>query len=192
MSRYVREYASNEQTVVTIEKVSRFLISSGYNKEVYDGEYVYKKGDGWLSAPKYVKLSNVGGNIIKLEAWTKWVLLPYVFIGEMDFTQNSFVGAIDKSKLKNIVDRINTIINNDLGGTVSNSNDWSFTYSGTQAEVSTQNNLNNNGWAEQWNNANKSNSPVNNNVQESSTNLWESSVLTENQSTTIEKNNLTL
>lgn len=192
MSRYVRKYASNEQTVVIIEKISRFLISSGYNKEVYEGEYVYKKGDGWFSAPKYVKISNDGGNIIKLEAWIKWVLLPCVFVGEMDFTQNSFIGAIDKSKLKNIVDGINTIINNDLGGTVSNSNAWSFTYSGTQAEASTQNNLNNNGWAEQWNNANKSNSPVINNVQESSANPWESSFVTQNQSTTIDKNNLTL
>lgn len=131
MARFEKQYQTNENAGIILEKIVEFLITSGYTKEKYNGEYVFKKGSGWFAAPKYITVGDIGENCIKLQAWTKWVLLPHIFIGEFDYTQNTFVGAIDKSKLKTLVESIDVIVSQN---NVANQNNEEKTAS----------------WGEQW------------------------------------------
>lgn len=43
MSRFEKQYQTNENTEIILEKIVKFLITSGYTKEKYNGEYVFKK-----------------------------------------------------------------------------------------------------------------------------------------------------
>lgn len=110
MSRFEKQYQTNGNNEIIFGKIAQFLVTSGYTRETYNGEYVFKKGSGWFAAPKYIKIDNIGGNCIKLQAWIKWVLLPNLFIGEFDPTQGTFAGAIDKSKLNATVNAVDSII----------------------------------------------------------------------------------
>lgn len=187
MSRFEKDYHTNENTGVIFEKINNFLISSGYVKETYNGEYVYKKGDGWLAAPKYIKVNNMGGNCIKVQAWMKWVLLPYVFIGEMDFTQNTFAGAIDKSKLKAIVEGIDTIVLQ----TNSNTTNTGWNFDGNSAQVTVESEDEKTvSWHDQWSSGNSSTQNNDIHSELNQNNAWGNSFST-NQQQIVDKSGVT-
>lgn len=104
MSRYFTEI----QTPFTMEQAgdiaSKFLISEGFKLVDYNNEKVWQKGDGWMTGPSFIKL-NYADNKIKIEAWIKFAVLPFVFVGEMGL--DGFFAAIPKSTLSG---RVTTLI----------------------------------------------------------------------------------
>ncbi len=80
-----------------------YLTSEGFEPKTIDGENIWKKGVGLLTAPQCIKLS-YQNNVYILEAWLKFAILPGVYVSEMDL--DGFIGCIPKSILKSKVDYI--------------------------------------------------------------------------------------
>ncbi|MCH5301129.1 MAG: hypothetical protein J1E56_07410 [Ruminococcus sp.] len=104
MSRYYNEIQTSYNVQQVSDITSRYLVSEGYKLVDYNGEQVWKKGNGWMTAPSYIKISYIN-NKVQIEAWIKFALLPFVFVGEMGL--NGFFGAIPKGVLKS---RVETVI----------------------------------------------------------------------------------
>lgn len=104
MSRYYNEIQTPYNVQQVSDITSRYLVSEGYKLVDYNGEQVWKKGNGWMTAPSYIKISYIN-NKVQIEAWIKIALLPFVFVGEMGL--NGFFGAIPKGVLKS---RVETVI----------------------------------------------------------------------------------
>ena len=75
----------------------------------FEGENVFKKGNGWVTAPQLIKVS-YGPDRVRLEGWIKYAALPGVFIGELGW--NGFVGCAGKGPMK----RAFTDVERMLGG----------------------------------------------------------------------------
>lgn len=106
-----KRYSKNFYFKLDYEKlfnaVNNYLTSQGYDYTVYKGESVWQKGNGWVAAPTFLKLTNEG-EVIRLEAWIKQALLPGVFVGEMGI--DGFYGFAIKEQLKSRVNVIESII----------------------------------------------------------------------------------
>lgn len=107
MSRYTRILPYNDNPARLFDTISKYLIMEGYTCQQINYENVFKKGNGILSGPTYIKISAAPGQIM-LEAWMKYAILPGVYIGEFDL--DSFVGAAVKGPLKRRVAQIEAII----------------------------------------------------------------------------------
>lgn len=107
MGRYVNQYQIQGSYDVLFNQVSQYLASEGYKYVNFENENLFKKGDGWMTGPTFIKLS-ANGNVVTLEAWLKMALLPGVFVGEEDLS--GFVGAAPKSVLKKRVLNVESII----------------------------------------------------------------------------------
>ncbi len=103
MGRYVQYFTTPFTQQQVAEGFSHFMTSEGFTLTNVKGEQVWKKGMGLLTAPQYLKLSDLGGTYV-LEAWIKFALLPGVYVGEMGI--NGAFGAIPKKLLK---DRVNSV-----------------------------------------------------------------------------------
>lgn len=103
MARYIKEYQINTEPQVIHSAISQYLQSEGYEYINYDGENVFKKGNGWFTPPKFFKFSYFG-NTLRMETWMKYVFFPGVFAGEFGLT--GFVGWAVKGKWKNTVANI--------------------------------------------------------------------------------------
>lgn len=103
MGRYIQYFTTPFTQQQVAEGFSSFLTNEGFTLTNVKGERVWKKGMGLLTAPQYLKLSDVGGTYV-LEAWIKFALLPGVYVGEMGI--NGAFGAIPKKLLK---DRVNSV-----------------------------------------------------------------------------------
>lgn len=90
--------------------LENFLVSEGFTKVQHNGEIVFKKGMGVLTAPQFIKME-IHGEQIQLQAWIKYALLPGVYIGEMGVT--GFFAWLPKKKLKDRVDAIEAFIHQD-------------------------------------------------------------------------------
>lgn len=103
MSRYIVDMNTGKPDEF-IQFVSEdYFIKEGFEQELRDGEVIWRKGNGWLTAPQFIKLIYQNGQV-HLEAWLKYPLLPGVFVGEMGVT--GFFAAIPKSMLKSKVDAL--------------------------------------------------------------------------------------
>lgn len=81
-----------------------FFDKEGFKLIDYQGEAVWKKGIGMLTAPQFIKLSYQNG-WIHLEAWIKFAVLPGVYCGEMGL--DGFWGFAIKDALRG---KVNTLI----------------------------------------------------------------------------------
>ncbi|HJD23574.1 MAG TPA: DUF4190 domain-containing protein [Firmicutes bacterium] len=80
-----------------------FLRKEGFALVTYRGESVWKKGQGLLTAPQFIKLQYAGG-AVHLEAWIKWAVLPGVYCGEMGL--DGAMGFAVKAALRKRVDML--------------------------------------------------------------------------------------
>lgn len=100
MARYINDipfYGNQEQV---FNDINQYLISSGFEYTQYDGEKVFKKGNGFLVAPTFLKVT-FGKDSVRVEAWLKYAILPFIFVGEFGMT--GFVGAAVKGTMKTAV-----------------------------------------------------------------------------------------
>ncbi len=107
MARYIKNYQTDKSLQEIHAALSRFLQAEGYEYIQYDGENVFKKGKGWLTSPTFFKFS-YSNNMVHMETWMKYALLPGVYVGELGTT--GFVGAAVKGVWKNRIAYIDRIL----------------------------------------------------------------------------------
>ncbi len=97
MPRTIRDYPFNGDPNEIFQSISGYLASEGYTYKVFQGENVFQKGEGWTTGPTFFKITFFP-NVIRLEAWMKYAVLPGTYAGEIDL--DSFVGIAVKGPLK--------------------------------------------------------------------------------------------
>lgn len=80
-----------------------FFAHEGFRFTQINGEPVWKKGNGIVSAPQYIKFFYQNG-VAHIEAWLKFAILPGVYCGEMGLT--GAWGFAIKQALKGKVDAL--------------------------------------------------------------------------------------
>ena len=83
MSRYINVFGTCLDPQEFMGIVQQFMQREGFAYTSYkNGEQVWKKGNGLMTAPQFIKVTQQG-NQIAVEAFLKWALLPCVYAGEM-------------------------------------------------------------------------------------------------------------
>lgn len=98
MGRYIRQFRISDTSRIPYAHINQFLIAEGYEPVVFEGENVYKKGKGILTGPSFFKIHMVAPDVLNLEVWMKYAILPGVYVGEIDL--DSFLGWAVKGPLK--------------------------------------------------------------------------------------------
>ncbi len=109
MARYVQEFQVNVAPQTVHATINQYLQSEGYEYINYDGENVFKKGQGVWGNPTFFKLSYVG-NMVRLETWMKYAFFPGVYVGELGIT--GFAGSAVKGPWKKRIANIENILSN--------------------------------------------------------------------------------
>lgn len=104
MARYAQRFASPLSAQQVCDTVSSYLQSENFEYINLNGEGVWKKGHGVMTAPQYIKLIVLNDGTYVVEAWLKNAILPGVYVGEMGL--NGFYAAVPKGFLKARVDNI--------------------------------------------------------------------------------------
>jgi hypothetical protein len=107
MARYSNVIVSAMDQAGAERAIAGFMEREGFDQLNYEGELVWKKGMGILTAPQFIK-TTVQGNQIGLEAWLKYPLLPGVYVGEMGIT--GVFGALPKKWLRDTVCKLETFL----------------------------------------------------------------------------------
>ena len=81
MGRYICDFMMEQNQQEFFNRAHQLLTSMGYEYVTFKGEEVFKKGNGWISAPTFFKIS-YSGTTVRMEAWLKTALLPGVYVGE--------------------------------------------------------------------------------------------------------------
>lgn len=111
MPRYIADYTLNKPDDFVKFVSEDFFAKTGFKLTQFEGEMVWKKGIGMLTAPQFIKFSYNQG-VAHLEVWLKIAILPGVYTGEMGLT--GFYGWAIKSKLKKDVDTLMSYLNQPL------------------------------------------------------------------------------
>ena len=101
MARYQRIFPVVDSKENSFAKVQAFLTEKKFKYETMDGQKVFRKGDGFWMASRYIRLS-YADNFVRLEAWVD------VMGDEMDL--EGAVGAAAKKPLRKIVDQVEQIL----------------------------------------------------------------------------------
>lgn len=108
MARYTVQYQfDGRYTDIVFNEIKNYLEYEGFQYVDYKGEYVFQKGEGWFVAPTFVKVG-FSRNLMQLETWLKYSLLPGIFVGEIGL--EGFVGAAVKGAMKRAVANIPSIV----------------------------------------------------------------------------------
>jgi hypothetical protein len=107
MARYQNVVISKRGAAEVEAIAENFLTAEGFKKVPYGGETVWKKGQGWVAAPQFIKLE-ANGNQITVTAWLKFALLPGIYVGEMGTT--GFFGFAIKQALRKRVARFESLL----------------------------------------------------------------------------------
>ena len=108
MSRFIIDLNTGKPDDFVRFVAEDFFAKEGFLLTNYKGEMVWKKGNGLLTVPQFIKLSSVGGQV-HLEAWiAKLALLPGVYVGESGVT--GFWGWAVKAALKKRVDTLMALL----------------------------------------------------------------------------------
>ncbi|EEG31365.1 hypothetical protein CLOSTMETH_01002 [[Clostridium] methylpentosum DSM 5476] len=103
MARFVTNIAINKPDDMIRFIIEDYLTKEGYKLQNRDGETIWKKGHGVMTAPKFLKVGFLNGQV-HIEAWLKYPILPGVYVGEMGTT--GFFAAVPKASLKKDVDKL--------------------------------------------------------------------------------------
>lgn len=101
--RFETDFIINQPDEFVRFIVQDFFSKEGFTYTEYKGEYVWRKGNGWITAPQFIKVDYINGQI-HIEAWLKNVLLPGVYFGEMDLKGG--YGILLKKELQKSVDAL--------------------------------------------------------------------------------------
>ena len=96
MSRTIMEYTLNQPDNFVQFITNDFFTKEGFRFINYNGELLWKKGTGVLTAPSFVKMIYANG-VIHIEAFIKW-------FGEQGI--EGVWGAIPKAQLKSRLDKL--------------------------------------------------------------------------------------
>lgn len=109
MARYVHELKLLYEPNSTFKAIHDYLISEKFEYLNFEGEMVFKKGDGWVMAPTFIKVT-FGQEIVRVESWIKYAILPGVFAGELGW--DGFVGCAGKGTMKRCTRQIESMLGN--------------------------------------------------------------------------------
>lgn len=109
MARYIKDFRTNVDSQAVHLAVNQYLQSEGYKYINYDGESVFKKGNGVWANPTFFKFS-YSGNAVRMETWMKYAFFPGVYIGELGV--DGFVGCAVKGSWKNRIRKLEGILSN--------------------------------------------------------------------------------
>ena len=101
--RFETDFVINQPNEFVKFIVQDFFSKEGFTYTEYNGEYVWKKGNGWVTAPQFIKVDYMNGQI-HIEAWLKMVLLPGVYFSEMNLKGG--YGILLKKELQKTVDSL--------------------------------------------------------------------------------------
>lgn len=107
MGRTIRDFQVTVPPETIFQEIQQYLTAEGYTFTQFQNENLFKKGNGILMGPTFIKVSWMNYSM-RLEAWMKMAILPFVFVGENDL--ESFVGAAVKGPLKDRFAHIEDII----------------------------------------------------------------------------------
>ncbi len=116
MSRYVRKFNINSNIDVVYSTINSFLLSQGYKPKNFNGFNVYKKGSGLIKEPNFFQFT-VDNNILIMETWTAFSVLPDIDVGEYDHLNTPWYICKEKG-WQNRVFYIENLLVNQLGCTV--------------------------------------------------------------------------
>ena len=68
MARYQTIMPLVDSQENSFEKIKSFLLGKKFKYETLDGQQVFRKGDGFWSAAKFIRVC-YAGNYVRLEAW---------------------------------------------------------------------------------------------------------------------------
>ncbi len=109
MARYVKDFPTCADAQAIHNDLYGYLTAEGYEYIQYDGENVFKKGQGFVSGPTFFKFTYYE-NFVRMETWMKMAFLPGVYIGELEL--EGFVGSAGKGPWKKRVKQIELMFNN--------------------------------------------------------------------------------
>lgn len=109
MARYQKSIPATLEPDQLFAIAQNFLQSKGYVYQTYHGDNVFRKGEGFLTAPRFIKVSFAPGCVV-VEAWIKMTILPGLFIGEFDI--HGFYGAATNGPIKEVVKQLEMTLYN--------------------------------------------------------------------------------
>ena len=107
MARYTCDFIMEQNQQEFFNRAFELLKGMGYQYVNHKGEDVFKKGNGWVSAPTFFKIT-YSGTTVRMEAWMKTALLPGVYAGEHGI--DGFYGFAVKDVLKSRVKQLEQLI----------------------------------------------------------------------------------
>lgn len=103
MARYIREVELNRPDDFVQYMMTDFLSKHGFKLVEFEGEMVYRTGDGFFEMPKFLTWGYQNG-IFHVEAWTRNCWLPGVYGQENALT--GFMGCIPKDAYKKDIEAL--------------------------------------------------------------------------------------
>jgi len=107
MARYQKSIPTSNPAQSYEAEITEYLQKEGFSNKEYNGQLVWQKGMGFMTAPQFIAFT-YNQNSIDLEAFIRFPILPGVFVGEMGI--DGFFGAVPKQMLKNRVLKIEELI----------------------------------------------------------------------------------
>lgn len=101
MARYQKIYPQIDTAENTFNQIYQYLIAQGFQYVTYDGQQLFKKGDGIWVAPRFVKVTYLPG-YVQVEAWIE------AFGSEQGL--EGFVGSAVKGPIKKAAAFMDTVL----------------------------------------------------------------------------------
>lgn len=113
LSRFAADYPVGKTDDCIRLIAEDYLNKEGFKPVLYKGEWVWKKGQGILTAPQYIKLT-YGGGVVHIEAFLRNAILPGVYVGEMGL--DGAWGFLVKDMLRGKVNELVRLLSQPLPG----------------------------------------------------------------------------
>lgn len=106
MARTTIKIQYSQPFTVTNELVEGILLSNGYKEIDYNGETVWKKGTGMLTAMQFIKIE-YGENIISVSGW---VQVGVGNVGGNEMALTGFTASVPKKSVMKVIAKIQEVI----------------------------------------------------------------------------------
>ncbi|MDR1697483.1 MAG: hypothetical protein LBR37_01005 [Erysipelotrichaceae bacterium] len=103
--RSITRITTNHDRGLLKRELGEFFVNHGYTLKDRDGENVWQKGNGWLTAPMFFRVDFHNDTLI-IESWVKTALFPGFYVGESGL-DSSYAFAIKpgmRNMLRHIID----------------------------------------------------------------------------------------